>query len=236
MRLHARQLCVRIVYCVAKQFSNLVAPSQFGSHKERIRCMMHLLQVAGQPYWFYFSAHAMPGLPVLPAPLTLSSLVEQPDLKARYHAMLSSPQLNAIFRLNARHVSRTIIARSLPDKLTSPVLIHVLLRRGLVTSVVSRASIMKQLRNVVDDLIAAATTDPWSKDLFGPSFIPLRKQFASTILLSPLFVPSQDTLVLSNLESWPTLRYRRPYSLIYQYPYSVRMKTHLPSSNPSWYE
>lgn len=53
------------------------------------------------------------------------------------------------------------MARSLPDEPAAPVLVYMLLRVRLVTNVVSQTLTEEQLRNVVDDSVAHATTDPW---------------------------------------------------------------------------
>jgi hypothetical protein len=76
----------------------------------------------------------MPDFSVLPAPLTLYILLELPDLKALYAAILASPHVNAVFRLNSRRIfKKKIVARTLPAQLVSPVLFYMLLRERLVT-------------------------------------------------------------------------------------------------------
>jgi hypothetical protein len=60
----------------------------------------------------------MPDFSVLPAPLTLYILLELPDLKALYAAILASPHVNAVFRLNSRHIFKEIVARTLPRSLS----------------------------------------------------------------------------------------------------------------------
>ncbi|KAI5270760.1 hypothetical protein E4T47_05911 [Aureobasidium subglaciale] len=64
-------------------------------------------------------------LSALPAPLPLYILLELPDLETLYAAVLASPHLYAVFNLSAQRIFRTILPRSLPDELASPVLIYI---------------------------------------------------------------------------------------------------------------
>jgi hypothetical protein len=77
--------------------------------------------------------HEMPDFSILPAPLILYILPELPDLKALYAAILASPHVNAVFRLNSRRIFQKVVARTLPAELVSPVLLYMLLRERLVT-------------------------------------------------------------------------------------------------------
>ena len=63
-------------------------------------------------------------LSALPAPLPLYILLELPDLKALYAAILSSPHLLAVFRLNACLLFKTIIRRTLSDDEAKPMLLY----------------------------------------------------------------------------------------------------------------
>jgi hypothetical protein len=65
-------------------------------------------------------------LSTLPTELLLHILLSLSDLKALYAAILSSPHLHAVFRLNAHLVFRTVVSRSLPAGLVSPVLVYML--------------------------------------------------------------------------------------------------------------
>ncbi|KER00922.1 hypothetical protein AUEXF2481DRAFT_167476 [Aureobasidium subglaciale EXF-2481] len=65
----------------------------------------------------------------LPAPLPLYILLELPNLKALYAAILSSPHLYATFRLNARHVFDTIAHRSMPNELINLIYMHLHLQQ-----------------------------------------------------------------------------------------------------------
>ncbi|KAI5241277.1 hypothetical protein E4T43_05581 [Aureobasidium subglaciale] len=102
-------------------------------------------------------------LSALPAPLPLYILLDLPDLKALYAAILASPHLYAVFNLNAQLIFRTIIFRSLPDELASPVLIYMSLRERLATRNHSDNLTPEILQAMIDDFVVAGKTTPWPR-------------------------------------------------------------------------
>ena len=58
-------------------------------------------------------------LSALPAPLPLLILLELPDIKALYAALLASPTLYFVFRQNASRVFRTVAARTIHEDIMS---------------------------------------------------------------------------------------------------------------------
>jgi hypothetical protein len=56
----------------------------------------------------------------LPAPLPLYILLKLSDLEALYAAILASPRLLAVFRLDACLLFKTIVSRTLPDERQGP--------------------------------------------------------------------------------------------------------------------
>ncbi|KAG9680028.1 hypothetical protein KCU87_g548, partial [Aureobasidium melanogenum] len=82
----------------------------------------------------------------LPAPLSLYILLALSDFKALYAAILSSPHLWAVFRLDARQIFRTIVARSLPEGLVTPLLTYMLSREHLTRNHHSTSLTLQQLQ------------------------------------------------------------------------------------------
>ncbi|KAG9941080.1 hypothetical protein KCU85_g9724, partial [Aureobasidium melanogenum] len=174
----------------------------------------------------------------LPAPLSLYILLELPDLKALYSAILSSPHLWAVFRLDARRIFRTIIARSLPEGLVTPVLVYMLTREHLTRSHNSTSLTLQQLRMVIDDVVFATTADPWSKINTHTIFHTVAQavrihDLAFFILRSKL--DYFGTLKFEKLAD-PKYRYKRPYIAAIRNPGGTPMDVKMPLSDPSWAE
>lgn len=197
----------------------------------------------------------MSDLSFLPEPLTLYILLELTDLKALYAAILASPHVNAVFRLNARRIFETVLARTLPDELdasrrqyksiggriiqdalTSPVLSYMLLRERLATSAEILTS--EQMLATIDDVVATALTDPWShistRTVFHTVAQAVRiHDVAFAILRSKL--DYFGTLKFERLAD-PKCRYRRPYDPAHHNFEGAFLEAKIPLSNPSWAE
>lgn len=174
----------------------------------------------------------------LPAPLSLYILLELPDIKALYSAILSSPHLWAVFRLDARRIFRTIIARSLPEGLVTPMLIYMLTREHLTRSHDSTSLTLQRLRMVIDDVVFATTADPWSKINTHTIFHTVAQavrihDLAFFILRSKL--DYFGTLKFEKLAD-PKYRYKRPYIAAIRNPEGTPMDVKMPLSDPSWAE
>jgi hypothetical protein len=178
----------------------------------------------------------MPDFSVLPAPLTLYILLELPDLKALYAAILASPHVNAVFRLNSRRIFEKVIARTLQAELVSPVLLYMLLRERLVTK--TEAMTIEQMQATIDDVVETAATDPWPqishRTIFHTAAQAVRiHDIAFSILRSKL--DYFDTLVFERLVD-PRFEYRGPYTTPRDDIKAVPMDIQHPLSNPSWAE
>jgi hypothetical protein len=176
-------------------------------------------------------------LSTLPTELLLQILLSLSDLKALYAAILSSPHFNAVFRLNAHLVFRTVVFRSLPDGLVSPVLVYMLLRENLATkpSIILTSA---QFKATVKDLLTAAETRSWhevsTRTIFHTIAQAVRiHDIAFSILRCKL--DYLGTLKFEKLAD-PRYRYDRPYIATIHNPKGVPMDVHLPLSNPSWAE
>jgi hypothetical protein len=101
-------------------------------------------------------------LPMLPTPLLLQILSSLPDLKALYAAILASPNVSAVFQLNAHLIFRTVIARSLPDELVSPVLVYISLRERLAARNASTSLSSEHVEAIIKDVSTVTRTRPWS--------------------------------------------------------------------------
>jgi hypothetical protein len=177
----------------------------------------------------------MPDFSVLPAPLTLYILLELPDLKALYAAILASPHINAVFRLNSRRIFKKVVARTLPAELVSPVLLYMLLRERLVTK--TEDMTMEQIQATIDDVVETAAADPWPQISRRTIFHTIAEavrihDIAFSILRSKL--DYFDTLVFEKLVN-PKFEYRGPYTPRYDIE-AVPMDIQHPLSNPSWAE
>lgn len=173
----------------------------------------------------------------LPAPLPLHILLKLPDLKALYAAILSSPQLNAVFRLNARNIFKTIVARSLPDELASPILTYMLLRERLATDDTFTELTSEQLHATINDAFNFAGTNSWPDVSNWTIFHTIAQavrihDIAFFILRSKL--DYLGTLKFEKLAN-PRYRYKRPYSAT-QIPEGVPLDVHMPLSDPRWME
>ncbi|KEQ81391.1 hypothetical protein M438DRAFT_358101 [Aureobasidium pullulans EXF-150] len=177
----------------------------------------------------------MPDFSVLPAPLTLHILLELPDLKALYAAILASPHIYAVFRLNSRRIFKRVVARTLPARLVSPVLIYMLLRERLVME--TETMTMEQMQATIDDVVSTAATNPWPQISHGTIFHTVAEavrihDIAFFILRSKL--DYFGTLVFEKLAN-PNFRYRGPYTPRYN-PEVVLLNIRHPLSDPSWAE
>jgi hypothetical protein len=178
----------------------------------------------------------MPDFSVLPAPLTLYILLELPDLKALYAAILASPHVNAVFRLDSRRIFKRVVARTLPAELVSPVLLYMLLRERLVTKTGDMT--MEQMQATIDDAVETAATDPWPQISHRTIFHTVAQavrihDIAFSILRSKL--DYFDTLVFERLVD-PKFEYRGPYTGPRDDIKAVPMNIQHPLSNPSWAE
>lgn len=61
----------------------------------------------------------------LPAPLPLYILLQLPNLKALYSAILSSPHLYAVFRLHSHRVFNVVVQRSIPADMLAPLALYI---------------------------------------------------------------------------------------------------------------
>ena len=197
----------------------------------------------------------MPDLSFLTEPLTLYILLELTDLKALYAVILASPHVNAVFRLNARRIFETVLARTLPDELDalrrqhkifcgrkirheliSPVLSYMLLRERLATSAEILTS--EQMLATIDDVVATALTDPWSHTSTRTVFHIVAQaarihDVAFAILRSKL--DYFGTLKFERLAD-PKCRYKRPYDPAYHNFEGAVLEVQMPLSDPSWAE
>lgn len=90
----------------------------------------------------------------LPAPLPLYILLQLPDLKALYAAVLSSPCLYAAFRLNACRVLDSITQR-MPDELKNLIYMHLLLQNRSYTESITDSTQGFQNQLNTTDLVPA---------------------------------------------------------------------------------
>ncbi|KAH0238098.1 hypothetical protein KCV06_g692, partial [Aureobasidium melanogenum] len=142
----------------------------------------------------------------LPAPLSLYILLALSDFKALYAAILSSPHLWAVFRLDARQIFRTIVARSLPEGLVTPLLTYMLSREHLTRNHHSTSLTLQQLQLVIDDIVSATTTDPWPTFPTGTIFHTVAQAVRIHDLAFFILRSKLDYLGTLNSKSWPIQR------------------------------
>jgi hypothetical protein len=174
----------------------------------------------------------------LPTPLLLHILLSLPDLKALYVAILASPDLNAVFHLDAHLIFKTVIARSLPDELLSPVLVYMLLRERLAARDASTSLDSEGLEAIIKDVSTVAKTRPWSSISTSTLFHTMAQavrihDVAYHILRSKL--DYLGTIKFEKLAN-PGFRFKRPYSPVHKSPEGVLIDVVVPLSNPSWAE
>ena len=197
----------------------------------------------------------MPDFSFLPEPLTLYILLQLTDLKALYAVILASPHVNAVFRLNARRIFKTVLARTLPDEfdasrrqyksiggrkiqdgLISPVLSYMSLRERLATS--DEVLTKEQMLETIDDVVATALIDPWPRISTRTIFHTIAQavrihDLAYSILRSKL--DYFETLKFERLAD-PKCRYKRPYDPAYHNFEGAVLEVQMPLSDPSWAE
>ncbi|KEQ90361.1 hypothetical protein AUEXF2481DRAFT_572403 [Aureobasidium subglaciale EXF-2481] len=144
-----------------------------------------------------------------------------------------------VFNLNAQLIFRTIIFRSLPDELASPVLIYMSLRERLATRNHSDNLTPEILQAMIDDFVVAGKTTPWPNVSTWTIFHTIAQavrihDIAFSILRSKLDYFS--TLQFEKLADPPRYRCYTPYDTTLQNPERVPYDVHIPLSNPSWTE
>jgi hypothetical protein len=177
-------------------------------------------------------------LSTLPTELLLHILLSLSDLKALYAAILSSPHLHAVFRLNAHLVFRTAISRSLPDDLASPVLVYMLLRERLAVKDICAGLTFEQFRATVKDVTTAAETRPWHEISIRTIFHTIAQAIRIHDIAFSILRCKLDYFGTLKFEKLADSQYRydRPYNATIHNPKGVPMDVHLPLSNPSWAE
>lgn len=113
----------------------------------------------------------------LPAPLPLYILLQLPDLKALYAAVLSSPCLYAAFRLNACRVLDSITQR-MPDELKNLIHMHLILQNRSYTESITDST--QGFQNQLN------TTDPVPAGRDGHSATTIFRTIAQAVRLSDI--------------------------------------------------
>ncbi|THY22402.1 hypothetical protein D6D01_06309 [Aureobasidium pullulans] len=168
----------------------------------------------------------------LPAPLPLYILLDLPDLKALYAAILSSPHLSAVFHLNARLIFTTIIRRTMPDDLVTPLTMYMRLHQHSKTTTSSTSGSLEATM-LVDD------ANPYTWDDISPATF-----FQAIAQYVKIYDLAYSTLRLK-LDYLATLQFEKlanlPHKFIHksmakQNPESVPLNVPARFQDPSWVE
>ena len=166
------------------------------------------------------SAAEMTSLPMqdhlsqLPAPLPLYILLELPDLKALYAAILSSPCLYAVFRLHAHTIFAKIVERSSTLELVRPIMIYMHLLQQRYHTDHDEASSTIQWAELERTIASMDFVDYTCKDVPTPVIFHMVAQavrihdVAYSIIRSKL--DYLNTLTFQKLAN-PHDQYRRPF-------------------------
>jgi len=175
----------------------------------------------------------------LPAPLPLYILLELPDLKALYAAILASPHLLAVFRLDACLLFKTILRRTLPNDEAKPMLLYMRLceaKTGIHTDESVREFETQDLRLDAD---GGSTLDAVLRDM--PTVIVFR-----TIAQAVRIYDLAHIILRAKLDYLTTLRYARLADTGFRYdrdiptsrqkPQGVPLEIPSRLKDPSWIE
>jgi hypothetical protein len=134
----------------------------------------------------------------LPAPLLLYVLLELPDLKALYAAILSSPHFYATFRLDAHRLFSTIADRTIADDINTAIHTYIYLQEHLY----EEPGIGSQ-RTLQDRLQAASSLHDQTK------YAPIKASAATLLIVIAQAVRIHDIgfcILASKLDYLVTLR------------------------------
>lgn len=168
----------------------------------------------------------------LPAPLPLYILLDLTDLKALHAAILSSPDLYAVFHLDASLIFSTIVRRTMPDDLVTPMTMYMRLHQHRKTTTSSTFETLEATM-LVDD----ANRYHWD-DISPATFFQAISQYvrihdlAYSILRSKL-----DYLATLQFEKLANLPHKYIHkSMAKQNPKSVALDVPARFQDPSWVE
>ncbi|THZ37792.1 hypothetical protein D6C87_08252 [Aureobasidium pullulans] len=168
----------------------------------------------------------------LPAPLPLYILLDLTDLKALYAAIVSSPHLYAVFHLDAGLIFSTIVRRTMPDDLVTPMTMHMRLHQHRKTTT---STTFKNLEATM--LVDDANQYHWD-DISPATFFQAISQYvrihdlAYSVLRSKL-----DYLATLQFEKLANLPHKYIHkSMAKQNPESVALDVPARFQDPSWVE
>ncbi|THZ10373.1 hypothetical protein D6C91_09720 [Aureobasidium pullulans] len=168
----------------------------------------------------------------LPAPLPLYILLDLTDLKALYAAILSSPHLYTVFHLDAGLVFSTIVGRTMPDELVTPMIMYMRLHQR---SKPTASTTFKNLEATM--LVDDANRYTWD-DISPATFFQAIAQYvrihdlAYSVLRSKL-----DYLATLQFEKLANLPHKYIHkSMAKQNPESVALDVPARFQDPSWVE
>ncbi|THW90182.1 hypothetical protein D6D15_04760 [Aureobasidium pullulans] len=168
----------------------------------------------------------------LSAPLPLYILLNLSDLKALYAATLSSPHLYAVFHLDAGLIFSTIVRRTMPDELVTPMIMYMRLHQR---SKPTASTTFKNLEATM--LVDDANRYTWD-DISPATFFQAISQhvrihdLAYSVLRSKL-----DYLATLQFEKLANIPHKYIHkSMAKQNPESVALDVPARFQDPSWVE
>lgn len=218
---------MNLTLCIADKASIYGSPQAYGHAVYRVRVNHCAANMAGDLF------------ATLPAPLPLYILLELPDVKALYAAVLSSPHLLAVFRLNACLLFRKIIRRNLSDDETQPILLYMRLYAA-------------NPGRHLDGLVQQCKSDDFSLDVNSNETLDVVLKGMSTAVVFRTIAQAvriydlARVILRSKLDYLTTLRYARLADLSFRYHRGTSPSSQRPESvplgiparlqDPSWIE
>jgi hypothetical protein len=171
----------------------------------------------------------------LPAPLPLCILLELPDLKALYAAILSSLHLYATFRLNAHHIFSTVARRAMADEINTAIQIHIYLHKYLHEESAQdlRQTLQGGLRTALQNHTGYSSSKSSAETIFRVLAQTIRLHDIGVCILKSK-LEYLTTLQLQKLAD-PEFRYRREI-VTSQHPQGTTLAIPTSLRGPSWTE
>ncbi|THX93143.1 hypothetical protein D6D03_10192 [Aureobasidium pullulans] len=168
----------------------------------------------------------------LPAPLPLYILLDLTDLKALHAAILSSPDLYAVFHLDASLIFSTIVRRTMPDELVTPMIMYMRLHQR---SKPTASTTFKNLEATM--LVDDANRYTWD-DISPATFFQAISQYVRIHDLAYSVLGSKlDYLATLQFEKLANIPHKYIHkSMAKQNPESVALDVPARFQDPSWVE